>query len=152
MKTSYYLRNNPLVVMGVIDTVLQSKETADIGRIAVLLPMLLDDKMVDSLLDSRLQYSFRQLIQQNNMYLANYNDRYLSLLTPLYHALCIMLDADAIRLNGAAIEPSANICKVRIEADSSNRLQRINKAAEKLFAIAERESNKELYQVLKVAL
>ena len=137
MKTSYYLRNNPLVVMGVIDTVLRSKGTADIGRIAVLLPMLLDDKVVGSLLNNRLQYSFRQLVQQNNMYLANYNDRYLSLLKPLYHALCIMMDADAVMLNGADIEPSINISKVRIEADCSNRLQRINKAAEKLFAIAE---------------
>lgn len=152
MKTSYYLRNNPLVVMGIIDAVLQSKGSADIGRIAVFLPMLLDDKVVGSLLDNSLQYSFRQLVQQNNMYLANYNDRYLSLLMPLYHALCIMMDADAIRMNGATIEPSANLCKVRIEASSSKRLQRINKAVEKLFAIAEKESNKELYQVLKVAL
>lgn len=152
MKTSYYLRNNPVLVMGVIETALQDSGSADIGRVAALLPLLLDEKMVDTLLDSRLQYSFRQLVQQNNMYLANYNDRYLSLLHPLYHALTIMMDADVVRVNGSRIEVSAREYIGLATASDSDRMKRVSKATTRLFQLAERETNKELYQLLKVAL
>lgn len=152
MKSSYYLQNNPMVVMGVVCTVIKIKKKADIGRIAVMLPMLLDNKIVDALLDRRLQYSMRQLIQQNGINLANYNDRYISLLTPLYHALSIMLDADMIKLNGSMIEPSFNAGKCSVYAFDSCRIKRIVQATQELIELSEKESNKELYKLLKVAL
>lgn len=152
MKTSYYLRNNPVIVMGIIETALQDRGSADIGRMAALLPLLLDEKMVGTLLNSRLQYSFRQLVQQNNMYLANYNDRYLSLLHPLYHALIIMMDADVVKLNGSHIEASTREFIGLSTASDSDRMRRVSMATKRLFQLAERETNKELYQLLKVML
>lgn len=140
------------MVMGVIETALQRDGHADVGRVAALLPILFDEKMVDLLLNSSLQYTFRQLVQQNNMYLANYNDRYLSLLNPFYHALSIMLDANAVKLNGAVIEPSAKTCIGIVASGKSSRMQRVSNAANRLLQLAERESNKELYQLLKVSL
>lgn len=140
------------MVMGVIETALRCDGHADVGRVAVLLPILFDEKMVDLLLDGSLHYTFRQLVQQNNMYLANYNDRYLSLLNPFYHALSIMMDADAVKLNGAVIELSSKTDFGIVASGKSNRMQRVSDAAERLLQLAERESNKELYQLLKVTL
>lgn len=140
------------MVMGVIETALHRDGHADLGRVAALLPILFDEKMVDLLLDGSLQYTFRQLVQQNNMFLANYNDRYLSLLNPLYHALSIMMDANAVKLNGAVIEPSSKTCFGILVSGKSSRMQRVSDATERLLQLAERESNKELYQLLKVTL
>lgn len=152
MKYSYYLRNNPVIVMGIIKTALQQVGQVDMGRITVLLPILLDERMVEKLLDSNRQYTFRQLVMQNNMYLANYNDRYLSLLTPFYRALSIMMDADAVKLNGADIEPSDHESFSFVNSCYSGRMEKVTAATCRLWILAEKESNKDLYQLLKVAL
>lgn len=152
MNNLYYLRNNPVIVMGVIKIVLQRDGHVDIGRIAVLLPILFDERMVEKLLDGNVHYTFRQLVQQNNMYLANYNDRYLSLLNPFYRALSIMLDADTVKLNGSEIEPSVDKLFSLVNTNSSVRMKRVTDAASRLLLLAEKESNKELYQLLKIAL
>lgn len=152
MNNLYYLRNNPVIVMGVIKIVLQRDGHVDVGRIAALLPILFDERMVGKLLDGNVQYTFRQLVQQNNMYLANYNDRYLSLLNPFYRALSIMLDADTVKLNGSEIEPSVDKLFSLVNTSSSVRMKRVTDAASRLLLLAEKESNKELYQLLKIAL
>lgn len=152
MNNLYYLRNNPVIMMGVIKIVLQRDGHVDVGRIAALLPILFDERMVGKLLDGNVQYTFRQLVQQNNMYLANYNDRYLSLLNPFYRALSIMLDADTVQLNGSEIEPSTDKLFRLVNTSSSVRMKRVTDAASRLLLLAEKESNKELYQLLKIAL
>lgn len=152
MNNLYYLRNNPVIVMGVIETALQRYGRANVGRIAALLPLLFDERMVEILLDGNIQYSFRQLIQLNNMYLANYNDRYLSLLVPFYRALSIMMDAGSVKLNGGEIEQSSKQTLSIASSSDSMRMKRVADATGRLLCIAEKETNKELYQLLKVAL
>lgn len=152
MSNLYYLRNNPVIVMGVIETALQQEGHVDVGRIAALLPILFDERMVELLLDGNVQYSFRQLVQLNNMYLANYNDRYLSLLRPLYRALSIMMDADAVKLNGCEIEPSSNQLYAIANSSNSGRMKRVADATGRLLCISEKETNRELYLLLNVAL
>lgn len=138
--------------MGVIETALQKDGRVDVSRIAVLLPLLFDERMVEVLLDGKIQYSFRQLVQLNNLYLANYNDRYLSLLMPFYRALSILLDAGAVKLNGSEIELSSNQLFSISKSGNSERMNRVVDATGRLLSIAEKETNKELYQLLKVAL
>ena len=140
------------MVMGVIETALQRDGHADVGRVAALLPILFDEKMVDLLLDNSMQFTLRQLVQQNNMYLANYNDRYLSLLHPFYHALSIMMDADTVVINGTDIETSTDKAFGLVSARKGDRMQRVCEATKRLFCLAEKETNKELYQLLNVAL
>lgn len=138
--------------MGVIETALQKDGRVDVGRIAALLPLLFDERMVEVLLDGKIQYNFRQLVQLNNLYLANYNDRYLSLLMPFYRALSILLDAGAVKLNGSEIELSSNQLFSISKSGNSERMNRVVDATGRLLSIAEKETNKELYQLLKVAL
>lgn len=138
--------------MGVIETALQKDGRVDVSRIAALLPLLFDERMVEVLLDGKIQYNFRQLVQLNNLYLANYNDRYLSLLMPFYRALSILLDAGAVKLNGSEIELSSNQLFNISKSGNSERMNRVVDATGRLLSIAEKETNKELYQLLKVAL
>lgn len=154
MNNLYYLRNNPVMVMGVVETAIERDGYAEVGRIAALLPILLDERMLEMLLDKNLQYTFRQLVQQNNMYLANYNDRYLSLLNPFYRALSIMMDADTVKLNGAFVEPSTekSFHLVNMEESGNGRMKRVIEATCRLLALTEKETNKELYELLKVSL
>lgn len=152
MNNLYYLRNNPVIVMGVIETALQKDGRVDVSRIAALLPLLFDERMVEVLLDGKIQYNFRQLVQLNNLYLANYNDRYLSLLMPFYRALSILLDAGVVKLNGSEIELSSNQLFNISKSGNSERMNRVVDATGRLLSIAEKETNKELYQLLKVAL
>ncbi len=152
MNNLYYLRNNPVIVMGVIETALQRDGHINMGRIAALLPILFDERLVEALLNGNVQYSFRQLVQLNNMYLANYNDRYLSLLRPLYRALTIMMDADVVKLNEGEIEPSSNQLYAIANSSNSSRMKRVADATCRLLCIAEKETNKELYFLLNVAL
>lgn len=152
MNKLYYLRNNPVMVMGVVETALQRDGHADIGRIAALLPLLFDDRLVENLLNKNIQFSFRQLVQQNNMYLANYNDRYLSLLNPFYHALTIMIDADFVSLAGAEIVPSNEKPFHVVNMSESRRMKRVSEATCRLLFLTENETNKELYALLKISL
>ena len=152
MNDLYYLRNNPVIVMGVIETALQREGHVDVGRIAALLPILFDERMVEILLNGTVQYSFRQLVQLNNLYLANYNDRYLSLLRPLYRALSIMLDVDAVKLNGCEIESSTHQLYTMANSNNSGRMKRVADATCRLLCIAEKETNKELYHLLNVVI
>jgi hypothetical protein len=152
MNNLYYLRNNPVIMMGVIESALQRDGRANVGRIAALLPLLFDERIVEILLNGRNQYNFRQLVLLNNLYLANYNDRYLSLLMPFYRALSIMMDAGAITLSGGDIEPSFNQSFNIAVSSDSGRMKRVAEATGRLLSISEKETNKELYQLLKVAL
>lgn len=150
MNTSYYLRNNPAIVMGVVETALQDDGHTDIGRLAVLLPLIMDEKIVDLLIKRNVEYSFRQLVQSNNMFLANYNDRYLSLLQPLYHAVSIMLDAGQIVLKDKAIERTESSPMQMPENAGSQRLIKAGIATRRLLRMSQKESTRELYKLLKV--
>ena len=152
MNTSYYLRNNPVMIMGIIEVALQDESSTDIGRLAALLPLMMDDKIVEILINQNMQYTFRQLVQSNNLFLANYNDRYFSLLKPLYHAVSIMLDAGDIELKGSSIITSESKHAPLFEVGQSQRLRKTGIATQRLLKMSQRETISELYHLLKVEL
>jgi len=87
-----------MLVVGIIRVALRKSVTIELSKLALLLPMLLDDKIVELLQNRNLEYKVGNLIMHNNLSLANYNDRYLSLLPTVYEAVSILLDVDAIGL------------------------------------------------------
>lgn len=152
MNTSYYLRNNPVMIMGIIESVLQDEGSTDVGRLAALLPLMMDDKIVDLLINQNMQYTFRQLVLSNNLFLANYNDRYLSLLKPLYHAVSIMLDVGDIELKGSTIITSESTHAPLFEGGQSQRLRKTGIATKRLLKMSQRETISELYHILNIEL
>lgn len=152
MNTTYYLRNNPVVVIGVIEAALSENASTSIGRIAVLLPMILDEKIAALLEEGRVQYTFRQLVQTNNLFLSNYNERYLSLLPPLYHAISIMLDAGVITLCEENIQLSRASRLTLTDESNSRKIHEVKAVTHKIFNLSDREQERDLYQLLKVEI
>lgn len=153
MKSSYYLRNNFMLVFGIIRVALRKLEAIEISKLALLLPMLLDDKIVKLLQNQNADYKVGNLILHNNLSLANYNDRYLSLLPLLYEAVSLLLDVDAIGLEDGKITTSKlEILHEMKEKCQSKRLDLICIAAERLLDIVENDNLSRLYTVLKVEL
>jgi hypothetical protein len=153
MKSSYYLRNNFMLVIGIIRIALKRFGAIEMSELALLLPMLLDDKIVKLLQNKDIEYKIRSLIMHNNLSLANYNDRYLSLLPLVYEAVSLLLDVDAIGLeNGKITASKLEILDRMKEESQSERLNLISIATKRLLDIVSNDDLPQLYTVLKVEL
>lgn len=153
MKSSYYLRNNFILVVGIIQVALRKYKSIEMAELALLLPMLLDDKIVDLLQDQNIKYKVGNLIMHNSLSLANYNDRYFSLLPLVYEAVSLLLDIDAIGLeNGKITTRNLFILDEMKEKSQSRRLKLIYKATDRLLDIVANDNLTRLYTVLKIEL
>lgn len=153
MKSSYYLRNNVSLVIGVIHSILRTGRTIGMAELSLLLPFLLDDKIVSILLDRNRNFSMSNLITMNNIALANFNDRYLSLLPLVYQSLSILLDIDAISVSdGVICQKNMQPFEKMVEESGSTELSNVCQASERLFSLAAKENTYELYRTLKVEL
>lgn len=142
-----------MLVVGIIRVALRKFGSIEISELALLLPMLLDDKIVKLLQNENLEYKVGSLIMHNNLSLANYNDRYLSLLPLVYEAVSLLLDVDAIGLeNGQITVSKLEILDEMTEKSQSKRLNLICIAAERLLNIIANDNLSRLYTVLKVEL
>lgn len=142
-----------MLVVGIIRVALRKFGSIEISELALLLPMLLDDKIVKLLQNENLEYKVGNLIMHNNLSLANYNDRYLSLLPLVYEAVSLLLDVDAIGLeNGQITVSKLEILDEMTEKSQSKRLNLICIAAERLLNIIANDNLSRLYTVLKVEL
>lgn len=153
MKSSYYLRNNFMLVVGIIRVALKKSEAIEMSELALLLPMLLDDKIVDLLQNQNIKYKVGNLIMHNSLSLANYNDRYFSLLPLVYEAVSLLLDIDAIGLkDGKITTRNLAILDEMKEQSQSERLNLICIATDKLLDIVANDNLSQLYTVLKIEL
>jgi len=153
MKSSYYLRNNFMLVISIIRVSLKRYGTIEMSKLALLLPMLLDDRIVGLLQNRDMEYKIGNLIMHNNLSLANYNDRYLSLLPLIYEAVSLLLDVDAIGLeNGKITASKLEILDRMKEESQSERLNLISTATERLLSIVSNDDLSRLYTVLKIEL
>ncbi len=142
-----------MLVVGIIRVALRKFGSIEISELALLLPMLLDDKIVKLLQNENLEYKVGNLIMHNNLSLANYNDRYLSLLPLVYEAVSLLLDVDAIGLeNGQITVSKLEILDEMTEKSQSKRLNLICIAAERLLNIIANDNLSRLYTVLKIEL
>lgn len=142
-----------MLVVGIIRVALRKFSSIEISELALLLPMLLDDKIVKLLQNENLEYKVGNLIMHNNLSLANYNDRYLSLLPLVYEAVSLLLDVDAIGLeNGQITVSKLEILDEMTEKSQSKRLNLICIAAERLLNIIANDNLSRLYTVLKIEL
>jgi len=153
MISTYYLRNNVSLAIGVIHAVLRTGRTVSMAELALLLPFLLDDKIVSILLDNNRHFTMNSLITMNNIALANFNDRYLSLLPLVYQSISILLDIDAISVSvGVISQKNMEPFDAMVEESGSLELSNICKASERLFALSARENTYDLYRTLRVEL
>ena len=125
MKSSYYLRNNVTLAIGIIHTVLATGKTI----------------------------SMAELSPMNKIALANFNDRYLSLLPLVYQSLSILLDIDAVSISDGEISAkNIHLFDDMVEKSDSQLLDNICRASGRLFGMIDRNQLSGLYKTLKIEL
>ena len=107
---SQYIQKNVAFVVGALRTAVLVENNIELSRLALLMPLLMDDRIVSVVNDSALEHSFESLISTNRIPLANYNERYLSSLPYLYQAVAMLLDVEVVSMkNGALTKLNTNI-------------------------------------------
>ena len=148
-----YIKKNVAFVVGALQTAIKSEDNIELSRIALLMPLLMDDSVVSKINDDSIQYDFENLISANKMILANYNDRYLSVLPLIYQAIALMLDIEAISMrNGCLTRANIDILSQMISNCNSQSLCNMCRATERILRMTEGKSIAKLYNLLKVEI
>lgn len=151
--STQYIAKNVAFVVGVLQTSIKSRERIELSHIALMLPLLLDDTVVEAINDNRIKYSFESLISAKRMPLANYNDRYLSTLPLLYQAIALLLDIEAVSMrDGMLVAKKKSLLDPMITTCSSECLSNMCKATIRLFEMTEGKNIAQLYKLLNVEL
>ncbi|MEG0470176.1 MAG: three component ABC system middle component [Longicatena sp.] len=150
-KSAYYLYNNVAITAGAIVAMLKSTERLDLAKIALFLPLLLDDNIVKKI-NEKSEYSFDNIVSLNVLNMSNFNERYRDILPLLMDALSILLDMEVIVLRGAfVINKKSEVCTSMLECGSI-RLQSISSAASKLMNVTQYMDLSKMYYRLNIEL
>ena len=150
----YYIRNNITFVVSILYTALKQKEYIEIAELALIVPLLLDEEIVSILNDSEQKFFIETIIATNKIPLANYNDRYLSLLPQLYTAIAMMLDTKAINMRDGCLVRCKGLYNLNsiTKEESNARIHQICVATNRLMALIENKDIPRLYNLLKIEL
>ena len=150
-KSAYYLYNNVAITAGAIVAMLKSTERLDLAKIALFLPLLLDDNIVKKI-NEKSEYSFDNIVSLNVLNMSNFNERYRDILPLLMDALSILLVMEVIVLRGAfVINKKSEVCTSMLECGSI-RLQSISSAASKLMNVTQYMDLSKMYYRLNIEL
>lgn len=92
MKISgYYIYNNVAITAFAIMSMLSVSPRIPLSKVALLMPILLDDNITQKMTYQNYN-SFDSVVTQNQVYLSNFNDRYIDLLSQVVNGISILLD------------------------------------------------------------
>lgn len=148
----YYIYNNIAITACTILGILSKFACVSLSKIAVMLPLLLDDSMVEKMMEHDYR-NFDAFLRQNRMPLSNFNDRYKNLLPQMVDGIALLLDLNIVSLYGNSIQlTDKEFCNTMIRYNESERLKRICCAIEKLMDLTKRVDISTEYSKLKVLL
>lgn len=148
-----YIRKNVAFVVGALRTALNIEDNIELSRLALLMPLLLDDRIISIVNDSTMQHSFESLISTNRIPLANYNERYLSALPYLYQAIAILLDVEVVSMrNGVLTKINTKIIADMNDSCQCQALTNMCKAMQRLLKMTYGKSIVKMYELLNIEL
>lgn len=148
----YYIYNNIAITACIVIDILHKSPNVSLSKIAVLLPFLLDDSMVEKLKQQGYR-NFDAFLKQNRMALSNFNDRYKNLLPQMVDGIALLLDMNIVSLHGnSVLLTDKEFCHTMIQCNESKRLKRIYGAIEILMDLTKRVDISTEYSKLKVLL
>lgn len=151
-KSAYYLYNNVAITAGAIVAMLKSTQSIELAKVALFLPLLLDDNIVRKINENH-EYSFDNIVSLNVLNISNFNERYRDILPLLMDAISILLDMEIIVLRGAFIvNRRFGVCSSIINECDSMRLQAIAIAADQLMKVTQNIDLSNMYFRLNVEL
>lgn len=136
MKISgYYIYNNVAITAFAIMSMLSVSPRIPLSKVALLMPILLDDNITQKMTYQNYN-SFDSVVTQNQVYLSNFNDRYIDLLSQVVNGISILLDLNLVSLYGEFViaENAASYESILSKCDSK-RFVCIQTAASKLLPI-----------------
>ena len=136
MKLSgYYIYNNVAITALAIMSMLSVSPRIPLSKVALLMPMLLDDNITQKMAYQNYN-SFDSVVTQNQVYLSNFNDRYIDLLSQVVNGISILLDLNLVSLYGEFViaENAASYESILSKCDSK-RFVCIQTAASKLLKL-----------------
>ncbi len=147
----FYTYNNEAIVGAIFKCILNSLNQFDLARGCLVLPFLLDDKMVNCLLNiTDNQINLSQLIKSNPRLFISFNKRYISLL-PLYiNFVTLFQDTNEIEVTKYSIK-NKTIWNFE-NADLGSRFSNIKKAIPIFLKLTNSHTTPFLYKLLKVKL
>lgn len=153
MKLSgYYIYNNVAITALAIMSMLSVSSRIPLSKVALLMPMLLDDNITQKMAYQNYN-SFDSVVTQNQIYLSNFNDRYTDLLPQVVNGISILLDLNLVSLYGefVTIENAENHESMLSKCDSK-RFVGIQTAASKLLKLVKDTDIANDYQKLNIEL
>lgn len=153
MKLSgYYIYNNVAITAFAIMSMLNVSPRIPLSKVALLMPMLLDDNITQKMAYQNYN-SFDSVVTQNQVYLSNFNDRYTDLLPQVVNGISVLLDLNLVSLIGEfiTIENMENYESMLSKCDSK-RFVCIQTAASKLLKLVKDADIINDYQKLNIEL
>ena len=133
--SSYCVYNNVAITAFAIMSMLSVSSRIPLSKVALLMPMLLDDNITQKMAYQNYN-SFDSVVTQNQIYLSNFNVRYTDLLPQVVNGISILLDLNLVSLYGefVTIENAENHESMLSKCDSK-RFVGIRTAASKLLKL-----------------
>ena len=99
MNISYYIYNNEAISTAVLMSVITKLKRINVALAPLVLPFLLDNRIVNHLLKDEANYeNIEQFIQSKRLYFTSFNNRFLSLLPVTVNALMILQKSNVINI------------------------------------------------------
>lgn len=150
MNISYYIYNNEAISTAVLMSVITKLKRINIALAPLVLPFLLDNRIVNHLLKDEINYeNIEQFIQSKRLYFTSFNNRFLSLLPVTVNALMILQKSNVINITDTIS------IKREFEFDVNElglRFTRIENAIPKFVALIKDYSLSDLYIKFKIQL
>lgn len=153
MKLSgYYIYNNVAITAFAIMSMLSVSPRIPLSKVALLMPILLDDNITQKMTYQNYN-SFDSVVTQNQVYLSNFNDRYIDLLSHVVNGISILLDLNLVSLFGEFViaENAASYESILSKCDSK-RFVCIQTAASKLLKLVKDADIANDYHKLNIEL
>ena len=153
MKLSgYYIYNNVAIKALAIMSMLSVSPRIPLSKVALLMPILLDDNITQKMTYQNYN-SFDSVVTQNQVYLSNFNDRYIDLLSQVVNGISILLDLNLVSLYGEFViaENAASYESILSKCDSK-RFVCIQTAASKLLKLVKDADIANDYHKLNIEL
>ena len=150
MNISYYIYNNEAIATAVLMSVITKLKRINIALAPLVLPFLLDNRIVNHLLKDEANYeNIEQFIQSKRLYFTSFNNRFLSLLPVTVNALMILQKSNVINITDIIS------IKKEFEFDVNElglRFTKIENAIPKFVALIKDYSLSDLYIKYKIQL
>lgn len=151
MSNSFYVYNNEAISALVIKKYLGYCKIIDISRLFIILPILLNDKLVEALYNENFE-NFENFIQKNPSLFSSFNDKYLELMPIVINSVTILKEMNDVILEKNTINYVEGGL-ININEDSiGNRIINIFFAIPKFIELTGNYETSSLYKILKIRL